>query len=44
MSYYGSYDHTVDPKGRVVVPALFRDEFRTPMSFRDAATALIGFS
>ena len=28
MSYYGSYDHTVDPKGRVVVPALFRDEFR----------------
>ena len=28
MSYYGSYDHTVDPKGRVVVPALFRDRFR----------------
>ena len=28
MSYYGSYDHTVDPKGRVVVPATFRDDFR----------------
>ena len=28
MSYAGSYDHTVDPKGRVVVPALFRDDFR----------------
>jgi len=27
-SYYGSYDHSVDPKGRVVVPALFRDDFR----------------
>lgn len=28
MSFFGSYDHTVDPKGRVVVPAQFRDDFR----------------
>lgn len=28
MSYLGSFDHSVDPKGRVVVPAQFRDRFR----------------
>lgn len=27
-SYYGSFEHAVDPKGRVVVPSSFRDEFR----------------
>lgn len=28
MSYFGSYDLTVDPKGRVVVPVALRDHFR----------------
>ncbi|MFN8053337.1 MAG: hypothetical protein U0Q22_17980 [Acidimicrobiales bacterium] len=28
MSYLGSFDHAVDPKGRVVVPSAFRDDFR----------------
>lgn len=28
MSFSGTFDHSVDSKGRVVVPAAFRDEFR----------------
>lgn len=28
MSYSGSYDLTVDPKGRMVIPAIFRERFR----------------
>lgn len=28
MSFVGSFDHTVDPKGRLVVPSQYRDQFR----------------
>ena len=28
MSYIGSFEHSVDGKGRVVVPSQFRDDFR----------------
>lgn len=28
MSFAGTFDHTVDPKGRLVVPSRYRDDFR----------------
>lgn len=28
MSFSGTYDHSVDPKGRIVVPSRYRDDFR----------------
>lgn len=28
MGFWGTFDHSVDTKGRVVVPAAYRDDFR----------------
>jgi MraZ protein len=44
VSFLGSFDHTVDPKGRVVVPAQYRDDFRDGghLSLRRDHIALYG--
>ena len=37
MEFFGEYEHTIDGKGRVVLPALFRGEFSA-----GGFTALVG--